>query len=117
MESSFSVSFCFRYSTICGEQPTVFSLKSSRSFPARPAVGGEYGAMRSTAWRGRGTVRTRSATGAHLYRTRVRLETLGTRQSGDCRREAFQRGWRQLLYRDDLDEIRSREPAPQPGHA
>jgi hypothetical protein len=28
-----------------GEQPTVFSLKSSRSLPARPAVGGEYGAM------------------------------------------------------------------------
>ena len=26
-----------------GEQPTVFSLKSSRSLPARPPVGGEYG--------------------------------------------------------------------------
>ena len=32
---------CFRNSMTRGEQPTVFSLKSRRSFPARPAVGGE----------------------------------------------------------------------------
>ena len=35
-----------------GEQPTVFSLKSRRSLPARPAVGGEYGAMACTLGRG-----------------------------------------------------------------
>ena len=39
---------------IRGEEPIVFSLKSSRSLPARPPVGGEYGAILSTASRGRG---------------------------------------------------------------
>ncbi len=36
-----SLSDSRRNSSTRGEQPTVFSLKSRRSLPARPAVGGE----------------------------------------------------------------------------
>ena len=42
----------FSASITRGEQPTVFSLKSRRSLPARPPVGGEYGAIFWTASRG-----------------------------------------------------------------
>ena len=42
----------FSASITRGEQPTVFSLKSRRILPARPAVGGEYGAIFWTARRG-----------------------------------------------------------------
>src|SRR5580698_6753824 len=56
MLSCCSQSLLVRNSTTRGEQPTVFSLKSRRSLPARPALGGEYGAMLSTALRGVGLV-------------------------------------------------------------
>src|SRR4051794_29032928 len=42
----------FKAAMTAGEHPTVFSLKSRRNLPARPPVGGEYGAMATTAGRG-----------------------------------------------------------------
>src|ERR1700752_4020895 len=52
MESASALRYFVRHSITAGEQPTVFSLKSRRSFPALPPVGGEYGAMRRTDSRG-----------------------------------------------------------------
>ena len=39
-EAVFIETRSFRNSMTCGEQPIVFSLKSRRSLPARPPVGG-----------------------------------------------------------------------------
>jgi hypothetical protein len=78
-DSGFSC--CFRNSMMRGEQPTVFSLKSRRSLPARLPVGGEYGAMLSTAERGRGAPLGIFclAGNPHLHRARVRFQALGAR--------------------------------------
>src|SRR5271170_206601 len=85
-----------RYSITFGDAPTVFSLKSRRSLPPRPPVGGEYGAILSTASRGCNTPGGRSifllgkthlGTYTHLYGTGMGFQTFGTRQRGDCRRE------------------------------
>ncbi len=68
-----------------GEQPTVFSLKSRRILPARPPLGGEYGAISSTALRGVGLSKP------HLDRSGMRFETFGASERGDRRRQFFER--------------------------
>jgi hypothetical protein len=85
----------------CGEQPTVFSLKSRRSLPARPPVGGEYGAMRSTARRTLGI--------AHLDAAGVRFESFSAGQRRDGGEPGLQAITREFLDRDDLDEVGGRK--------
>ena len=63
-----------------GEQPTVFSLKSSLSLPSRPPVGGEYGAIFFTASRGSGI--------PHLDRTGVTFQALGAGDGRDRKARA-----------------------------
>ena len=81
-----AVRYCCSASITRGEQPTVFSLKSRRSFPSRPPDGGEYGAMPRTASRG---VRACSASAiARLHGSRVRLQPFRARQRGDGGRQS-----------------------------
>src|SRR5437667_12348354 len=86
MDRPASVTCSRRYSITLGDAPTVFSLKSSRSFPARPPVGGLYAAMLSTASRGCKTPGGKSiflAAKAHLHGAGVRFQTFGARQGRD----------------------------------
>src|ERR1700679_1574603 len=99
MLSGCSHSLARRNSITRGEQPTVFSLKSRRSFPARPPVGGEYGAILRTAGRGVSA----SIMAAHLGRSRVRLQPFGACQFRDRGCEPADAFARKLLNRDDLD--------------
>src|SRR5574340_1168017 len=103
----------FSASITRGEQPTVFSLKSRRSLPSRPAVGGEYGAMSITACRGftaplgsRGRLAT-----PHLHAPRVRFQSLGPRQGRDRGSQRRQSSRAQLLYRNHLDVIQNGKTA------
>src|SRR5579871_5438505 len=104
-----------------GEHPTVFSLKSRRSLPARPAVGGEYGFMPRTAGRGLmaplGSLGDLAAIQSNLHGACVRLQTFGARQGGDGGSEAAQGRLRQLLHRDHLEVIGHGEPAALARHA
>src|ERR1035438_8474234 len=100
-----------RYSITLGEAPTVFSLKSSRSLSDRPPVGGLYGAILRTASRGCNTPGGKSIFllgKADLHGAGMRFQTLGASECGDGRRQLLQSFRRQLLHRDDLDEIRGR---------
>src|SRR6266851_5568295 len=86
MESPASVRCSRRYSITLGDAPTVFSLKSSRSFPARPPVGVLYAAILRTASRACKTPGGRSillAAKTHLHRTGMCFQTFGARQGGD----------------------------------
>src|SRR5271156_6694128 len=98
---SIASSMCSRrYSTTLGDAPTVFSLKSRRSLPARPPVGGEYGAIRRTASRGCKTPGGKSillAPKTHLHRAGVSFQSFGASQRGDGRRQASQAIERQFL--------------------
>src|SRR5260370_25349117 len=73
-----------------GEAPTVFSLKSRRSLPMRSPVGGEYGAMRRTAWRGGRTPGGGSSflPKAHLDGAGVSFESFGAGEGCDPRGQA-----------------------------
>src|ERR1019366_2914002 len=96
-----------RNSITRGEQPTVFSLKSRRSFPARPPVGGEYEAIFWTALRGTSApVFVVSFMAAYLGRTRVRFQTFGARQFRDGRSQTMNAPQRTFLPRDNLHETR-----------
>src|SRR5580765_7415745 len=116
MESASAVAYLRRHSITLGEQPTVFSLKSRRSFPARSPVGGEYGAIFRTAARGLSASPT-----AHLRpqfnRTCVRFESFRASQSRNCRRQSFEPLGCQLLHSDHLDEVGRRESSAQPRRA
>src|SRR5580658_10796473 len=79
IESTSAVRCVFRNSTTAGEQPTVFSLKSSRRASFRPSAGGEYGAICTTDSRGLGI--------ADLDGACVPFQAFGTRERGDRRRE------------------------------
>src|ERR1700720_4128612 len=108
-----SVRFWRKYSSALGEAPTVFSLKSRRSLSARPAVGGEYGAILSTASRGSSTPGGRSIfllAKPHLPRARVRFQALGSGQRRNRGRQFDQTFGRQFLDRDYFHEIDRRQP-------
>jgi hypothetical protein len=82
-----------RNSITRGEQPTVFSLKSRRSLPARPAGGRRIGRHGDgTAGRGlngaSGQLGGLGIAGPHLHRARVRFQAFGARQRGDRRAPA-----------------------------
>src|ERR1022692_1555724 len=97
-----------RYSITLGEAPTVFSLKSRRSLSARPPVGGLYGAILNTASRGCNTPGGKSIfllAKADLHGAGMRFQAFGASECGDGRRQPLQSFRRQLLYRDDLDEV------------
>src|SRR5271170_918205 len=92
MASPASLRCSRRYSITLGDAPTVFSLKSRRSLPVRPPVGGEYGAMFSTASRGCNTPGGRSirllakadlVTHTHLYGSRMRFQTFRACECSD----------------------------------
>src|SRR5277367_4740196 len=92
MASPASLRCSRRYSITLGDAPTVFSLKSRRSLPVRPPVGGEYGAMFNTASRGCKTpggssirllAKTHLITHTHLYRSGMRFQTLRSRECSD----------------------------------
>ena len=91
-----------------GEQPTVFSLKSRRSLPARPPVGGEYGAISSTALRGKGSVKPRFK--PHLHRSGMCFQPFRASQRGDRRSQVFQRRDVELLNGDHFHEIGGGKP-------
>src|ERR1700693_357682 len=114
-----SVRFWRRYSSTLGEAPTVFSLKSRRSLSARPAVGGEYGAILSAAPRGSSAPGGRSIfllAKPHLHRPRVRFQALGTGQRRNRRRQFDQTLRREFLYRNYFHEIdRRQSPANASG--
>src|SRR5580700_7261750 len=100
-----SVRFWRRYSSTLGDAPTVFSLKSSRSLSARPAVGGEYGAILRTASRGSSTPGGRSIfllAKPHLHRARVRFQALGAGQRRNCWCKFGQTFGREFLHRNYL---------------
>src|SRR4051812_6825871 len=88
-----------------GEQPTVFSLKSRRTFPARLPLGGEYGAMFNTALRGSGK--------PHLHRSGMRFEAFGAGESSDGGCELSESSRIELLGRDHLDVVGGGEAAAQ----
>src|SRR5208283_1538779 len=98
--------------TTAGEQPTVFSLKSRRSLPSRPAVGGEYGAILTTASRG-----LRISATAHLHGTGVGFQALGAGQRRDGRRQSLERSGAQFLDRDELHIVGRAEASAQAGCA
>src|SRR6202035_5216512 len=114
-----SVRFWRRYSSTLGEAPTVFSLKSSRSLSARPAVGGEYGAILSTASRGSSTPGGRSIflpAKPHLHRARVRFQALSASQRRNRGRQFDQTFRCELLHRNYFYEIdRRHSPATAGG--
>src|SRR5215472_12144086 len=71
--------------------------------------------MRTTAARGRGAAMVvGSDMGAYLHRTRMRFEAFGTGERGNDRPQLFQRCRCDFLNGYDLNEVTSREPAPQP---
>src|ERR1700757_2378812 len=98
MESASAVTYLRRHSTTLGEQPTVFSLKSRRSFPARPPVGGEYGVIWRTAARG-----ARASHTTHLHRTGMRFESFRAGQLRNRRRQSVKSLACQFLHRDHLN--------------
>src|SRR5579863_3880765 len=100
MESASAVTYLRRHSITLGEQPTVFSLKSRRSFSARPPVGGEYGAILRTA--SRGSITRDLVIYAHLHGTRVRFQTLRACQRRNRRGKFRQALRRKLLHRNYL---------------
>src|SRR6202789_4569296 len=91
---------CFKYSITLGEQPTVFSLKSRRSLPCRPPVGGRYGAIFCTAGRG-----VRPLPIPNLRGSRVRFQAFCACERSDCRCQFRESFTAEFLHRDDLDEI------------
>src|SRR5258706_12615610 len=103
IESASADMYSRRHSITFGEQPTVFSLKSKRSFPARPPVGGEYGAIFRTASRGA------SLLIPNLHRARVRFQSFRARQRRDRGRKRGESLRRQFLHRNHFDEIRGRQ--------
>src|ERR1700677_3944801 len=98
MLSCCSQSLVLRNSMTRGEHPTVFSLKSRRSFPARPPLGGEYGAMRRTAFLG---LRLK----ANLHGASVGFESFGPGERGDGGGEFREGAGVELLDRDHLHEV------------
>src|SRR5580658_748884 len=110
-----------RYSITFADAPTVFSLKSRRSLPARPPVGGEYGAILSTASRGCNTPGGRSilllAKTHHIFQTNfdgtcMCFQTFGAREGRNRRRKVPKTGGGQLLHRNDLHKIGGGKTAP-----
>src|ERR1700683_1919239 len=106
MLSCCSQSFARRNSMTRGEQPTVFSLKSRRSFPARPLLGGEYGAISRTALRG-------LIPKAHLHGAGVGFEAFGGSQHGDGGSESRESAGIELLDRNHFHIIGRGKPPTQ----
>src|SRR5665811_2072889 len=98
MASDSSVRFSTMKRVTFSEQPMVFSLKSSRNLSARPPVGGEYGAMLSTALRGLSF----SVGIAHLNGAGVGFEPFGAGDGRDRRSNFREAGFRQFLHGDYL---------------
>src|SRR5580692_9771435 len=105
-----------RNSITRGEQPTVFSLKSRRSFPARPPLGGEYGAMRSTAFLGLSAF-PGLLLKTNLHGAGVGFESFGPGESGDGRSEFREGAGVELLDRDHLHEVGRGQASAQTGEA
>src|SRR5712691_9017116 len=108
MDRPASVTCSRRYSITLGDAPTVFSLKSSRSFPARPPVGGLYAAIFSTASRGCKTPGGNSiflAAKPHLHAPRMCFQAFGACQGCDHRGQLAQTVVGECLHGYYLDEI------------
>src|ERR1700680_3614704 len=87
-----------------GEQPTVFSLKSRRSFLARPSSGASYGASPKTALR-TGTI------GSFVRFTGAPRHAPSGAQGGDARGEPLQSTARNFLRARTFHEVRDAQAA------
>ena len=84
----------------------MFSLKSSRSFSRRFPVGGEYGAISSTALRGLIPPFGSLIAKPHLNGSRVRFQSLRSRKRSYRRRDPLKRlRLEPLITRCDLDDV------------
>src|SRR5579872_1344662 len=108
-----------RARTTAGEQPTVFSLKSRRSFAARPSFGALYGARPRTALR-IGIMKSApawtnifgtAASLAHLYGARMRLKPFSSGHRRNHRREPLQTGRRNFLRAATFHKVRDAQAA------
>ena len=96
-----------------GEQPTVFSLKSRRSFFGSPFFRRVIGRETQHGFANRNYCGASRVSPAHLDGARMRLQPFGASHGRYHRRQAFQAGAGNFLRAGAFHEVRHAQPAAQ----